>query len=169
MSSGTVANTITTSANTIQMSISDKLHALFMALALTISAYVIAFRYSWALTLVTSSALLFILLVYSISTPLVIKRLQKVEKANATAASTAGEIFSSIRAVFSLNAEKSLTKKYFACVDEAQKHGLGMSFQLGIQLAPLFFAMYSSFALAFWFGLKLFREGHISNISTVIT
>jgi ATP-binding cassette subfamily B (MDR/TAP) protein 1 len=39
----------------------------------------------------------------------------------------------------------------------------------GIHLGMLFFAMYVSFALAFWFGLKLYREGHIENIDTVIT
>ncbi|EXJ89769.1 hypothetical protein A1O3_02836 [Capronia epimyces CBS 606.96] len=169
VSSGTVANTITTSANTIQMSISDKLHALFMALALTVTAYAIAFRYSWALTLVTSSTLLFILVVFCISTPIVIKQLQGVEESNAKAASIAGEVFGSIRAIFSLNAEKTLTDKYFASVNESQTRGAAMSMQLGIQLGPMFFAMYSSFALAFWFGLKLFREGQISNISAVIT
>ncbi|KAK5207725.1 hypothetical protein LTR20_001741 [Exophiala xenobiotica] len=168
VSAGTVTNTITTSANTIQMSISDKLHSLFMALALTIAAFSIAFRYSWAMTLVTGSSLLFVLLVYSISTPITLKKLQAVEKANQRAASIAGEIFGSIRAVFSLGAEPALTKKYVSSVDDVHKHGLGLSLQLGIQLSPIWFAMYSAFALAFWFGLKLFREGHIGSISTVI-
>ncbi|KIV81892.1 hypothetical protein PV11_04042 [Exophiala sideris] len=165
---GTVTNTITTSANTIQISVSDKLHGLFMSIALTISAYAIAFRYSWAMTLVTSSAILFVLLVYCITTPILIKKLQKVEKANEKAASIAGEVFASIRAVLSLGAQQALTNKYFSCVDEAKVHGLAMSLQLATQLAPIFFAMYSTFALAFWFGLKLFREGHIASISTVI-
>ena len=168
VSSGSIANTITSSANTIQLSISDKLHSLFMSLALTIAAYAIAFRYSWALTLATSSAILFVLIVYSITTPLIIKRIQQIEKADAQAASIAGEIFSSIRAAFSLGAEKTLTNKYFSKVAESEKHGLNMSLSLGIQLAPIFFAMYASFALAFWFGLKLFRDGNIDNISTVI-
>ncbi|KAK5312348.1 hypothetical protein LTR93_011355 [Exophiala xenobiotica] len=168
VSAGTVTNAITTSANTIQMSISDKLHSLFMALALTIAAFSIAFRYSWAMTLVTGSSLLFVLLVYSISTPITLKKLQAVEKANQRAASIAGEIFGSIRAVFSLGAEPALTKKYVSSVDDVHKHGLGLSLQLGIQLSPIWFAMYSAFALAFWFGLKLFREGHIGSISTVI-
>ncbi|KIX01112.1 uncharacterized protein Z518_10178 [Rhinocladiella mackenziei CBS 650.93] len=169
VSTGTVANTVTSSANTIQMSISDRLHALLSSMALTIAAYAIAFRYSWALTLVTSSALLFVLVVYSITTPFVLKRFQKVEKANEKAASIAAEVFSSIRAVFSLGAEPTLTEKYFSHVDDSQRHGLAMSPQIGLQLAPMFFAMYCSFALAFWFGLKLFREGHIGSISTVIT
>lgn len=169
VSSGTVTNTITTSANTIQMSISDKLHSLFMSLALIISAYAVAFRFSWAMTLVTSSTLLFVLVVYSISTPIVLKQMQRLEKANEKAASIAGEIFSSVRAVFSLGAEPALTKKYFSAVENAKKNGLGMSLQMGIQLWPIYFSMYASFALSFWFGLKLFREGHIDNINTVIT
>lgn len=150
------------------MSISDKLHSLFMAIALAIAAYSIAFRYSWALTLVTSSAIVFVLVVYSLTTPIAIKSLARVEKANEKASSIAGEIFSSIRTVFSLGAEPALTKKYVSCVDESKRHGLAGSLTWGIQLSPVFFAMYSSFALAFWFGLKLFREGHITDISTVI-
>lgn len=169
VSAGTVTNTITTSANTIQMSISDKLHSLFMALALTIAAFAIAFRYSWAMTLVTGSSLLFVLLVYSITTPIVLKKLQQVEKGNERAASKAGEIFGSIRAVFSLGAEPALTKKYVSSVNDVHKQGLGLSLLMGIQLSPIWFSMYSAFALAFWFGLKLFREGHIHSISTVIT
>ncbi|KAI1625512.1 ATP-binding cassette, subfamily B, member 1, partial [Exophiala viscosa] len=168
MSAGTITNTITTSANTIQISVSDKLHGLFMSMALTVSAYAIAFRYSWAMTLVTSSAILFVLLVYCITTPILIKKLQRVEKANEKAASIAGEVFASIRAVLSLGAQQALTDKYFARVDEAKTHGLALSLQLAMQLAPIFFSMYSTFALAFWFGLKLFREGHIASISTVI-
>lgn len=169
MSTGTVANTITSSSNAIQLGISDKLHSLFTALALIVAAYVIAFKFSWSLTLVSSSALLFIVIVFSITTPIVIRKMQNVEKANARAATIAGEVFASIRAVFSLGAQQTLTKKYFTSVEESQTHGLKMSLQYGLQLTPVFFAMYSSFALAFWFGLKLFREGHIKDISTVIT
>ncbi|KIY02997.1 uncharacterized protein Z520_01463 [Fonsecaea multimorphosa CBS 102226] len=169
VSSGTVANTITASSNIIQISISDKLHSLFMAVALIITAYVIAFRYSPLLTLVASSSMLFIVIVYSITTPFLLKRMAQVEKANAKAASIAGEVFSSIRAVFALGAEKSLTKKYDAAVQESQRYGLAMSPLYGTQVAPGFFAMYSTFALSFWFGLKQYRDGHIANIGTVVT
>ncbi|EXJ73507.1 uncharacterized protein A1O5_03268 [Cladophialophora psammophila CBS 110553] len=169
VSAGTVANTITASSNIIQISISDKLHSLFMAVTLIITAYIIAFRYSALLTLVSSSSMLFVVIVYSITTPFLIKRMAQVEKSNAKAASIAGEIFSSIRAVFSLGAEKSLTKKYFTAVEESQRQGLAMSILYGVQVAPGFFAMYSSFALSFWFGLKQYREGHIASIGTVVT
>lgn len=168
VSTGTIANTVTSSANTIQLSISDKLHLLFSSIALTIAAYVIAFKYSWALTLVTSSAIVFVLVVYSITTPIVIKLVQKLEAADAKAASVAGEVFGSIRTAFSLGAEEQLTEKYYQSVAHSQTTGLRISRQFGMQLAPIFFAMYSSFALAFWYGIKLYRGGHIHDVSTVI-
>ncbi|KAJ5531287.1 ABC transporter integral membrane type 1 [Penicillium freii] len=135
VSSGTVANTITASSNTIQISISDKLHSLLIAIA--------------SLTLVSSSSILFVLLVYSISTPILIKMLQVVDKANEKASSVAADILASIRTVVSLGAEQTLTQKYFNTVDNAQKHRLALSIHYGIQLSPTFFAIYTSFGLAF--------------------
>lgn len=62
--SGQASNTITTTANILQVGISEKLGTILQYLALLIASVVIAFTYSWALTLVTSSVLLFIALVY---------------------------------------------------------------------------------------------------------
>ncbi|EXJ60037.1 hypothetical protein A1O7_04186 [Cladophialophora yegresii CBS 114405] len=169
ISSGAVATTITDAANTIQMSISDKLYFLFYAIALVISAYTIAFRYSWSVTLVASCSLLFVVVVYSITTPFILKKQTRVLEANKKASSTAGEVFGSIRAVFSLGAQKNLTNKYFAAVEDARKCGLAVSIPYGIQLAPIFFSMYASFGLVFWFGIKQYRAGHIDSIGTLVT
>ena len=169
ITAGSVSNTITSSANTIQLSISERLSLMFQALALLITAYAVAFKYSWALTLVSSSAILFIIIVYGFSTPIVLKAHQALEKADEKHASIAGEIFGSIRTVFSLGAEKALSERYFHWVDESRRRGLKIAPMWGMQLAPIWFAMNCSFALAFWFGLKLYREGHIASVGTVIT
>ncbi|KAK6812373.1 ABC multidrug transporter E [Aspergillus parasiticus] len=169
VSVGTVTNTISTLSNSIQQSISDKLAILFQSLALLVTAYIIAFKYSWALTLVTSASLLFILIACSVTIPIITKVQQKVDKADEKHSSIAAEVFGSIRTVVSLGAEEPLRKKYAAWIEEARKRGQGMSIVMGVQFALMFFAMYSSFSLAFWFGLKLYREGHIENINTVIT
>ncbi|OQE00226.1 hypothetical protein PENVUL_c056G09687 [Penicillium vulpinum] len=169
MSVGTVTHAITALSNTIQQSVSDRLAILFQSLALLIAAYAIAFRYSWALTLVVSSAILFVVIGFSLTTPFLVKAQQSVDQADEKHAALASEVFGSIRTVFALGAEQSLFKKYRRWVEESRKRGLGMSLVSGIHLAMLFFAMYVSFSLAFWFGLKLYREGHIANINTVIT
>jgi ABC-type multidrug transport system fused ATPase/permease subunit len=169
ISVGTITNSITGLSNTIQQSVSDRLAILFQSLALLVSAYAIAFKYSWALTLVVSTAILFVLIGFSLTVPFLVKIQRNVDKADNHHASVAGDVFASIRTVFSLGAEDSLTKKYARLVDDAKKEGLRMSPVTGIHLGLLFFAMYVSFALAFWFGLKLYREGHIANINIVIT
>lgn len=165
---GTVANAITILSNTIQQSISDRLAILFQSLALMVAAYAVAFRFSWALTLVVSSALLFVLVGFSITVPVILKAQKMVDQADDKHASVAAEVFSSIRTVLSLGAEVTLSQKYFSWVNEARNRAVRMCPVTGIHLALLFFAMYSSYALAFWLGLKLFREGHIANINTVI-
>ncbi|KAJ5674297.1 uncharacterized protein N7477_004231 [Penicillium maclennaniae] len=169
MSVGTVTHAITALSNTIQQSVSDRLAILFQSLALLIAAYAIAFRYSWALTLVVSAAIVFVILGFSLTMPFLVKAQQSVDKADEKHAALAAEVFGSVRTVFALGAEQPLFKKYTRWVEEARKRGLRMSLVSGIHLAMLFFAMYVSFALAFWFGLKLYREGHIANINTVIT
>ena len=169
ISVGSVSNAITAQSNTIQQSVSDRLAILFQSLALLVAAYAIAFRYSWALTLVVSSAILFVVLCFCLTVPLLVKGQQHIDEADNKHATIAADAFSSIRTVFSLGAESPLTKKHSQWIEEARRRGLRMSFVTGSHLATLFFAMYVSYALAFWFGLKLYREGHIANINTVIT
>ncbi|GAB1202422.1 hypothetical protein APSETT445_001037 [Aspergillus pseudonomiae] len=165
---GTVTNAITGLSNTIQQSVSDRLAILFQSLALLVAAYAVAFRFSWALTLVVSSAILFVLLGFSITVPIIVKAQQMVDRADEKQAAVAAEVFSAIRTVLALGAEVPLSHKYSSWVKEARKRAAKMCPVTGIHLALLFFAMYSSYALAFWFGLKLYREGNIANVNTVI-
>lgn len=169
VSVGTVVNAITTSSNSIQQSISDKLAILFQSLALLIAAYIIAFKYSWALTLATSSAILFILIVCSLTLPAISKIQQNMDKADEKHSGIAAEVFGSIRTVISLGAEAPLAARHRQWVEESRKRGMSMSVIMGLQLGLIFFAMYASYALAFWLGLRLFQQGHIPNINTVIT
>jgi ABC-type bacteriocin/lantibiotic exporter with double-glycine peptidase domain len=169
VSSGSVTHAITSLSNQIQHSVSDKLALLFQSLALLVSAYAIAFRYSWALTLVVSSAILFVVLGFSLTIPFIVKAQYGVDQADQKHASIAADVLASIRTVLSLNAEAPLIAKHSAWIDEARRRGSRMSIVTGIHLGLLFFAMYVSFGLAFWFGLKLYREGHIGSINVVIT
>lgn len=169
ISVGTVTNTITALSNTIQSSVSDKLAILFQSLALLIAAYAIAFRFSWALTLVVSAAIVFAVIAVLIILPIMVKTQRRVDEADHKHASIAADTISSIRTVLSLGAETPLLNKYSQWINEAQNRGLRMSPASGIQLGLLFFSMYSSFAVAFWFGLKQYREGNIANVDTVVT
>lgn len=168
VSVGTVTNTITSLSNSIQQNISDKLAILFQSLALLIAAYIIAFKYSWALTLAASAALLFILIVCCLIIPALTKIQKEMDNADMKHSSVAAEAFGAIRTIVSLGAQDSQSKKYAVWIEEARKQGKRMSAVLCVHFGLLFFAMICNFSLAFWFGLKLYREGHIKDVNTVI-
>jgi len=159
---------ITASANTLQIGISEKLSTCLQFTALLIAAYVVAFKYSWQLTLVASSILLFVVLIFGIIIPLSIKLTKSVEHANEKASSIASEVFSSIRMVVACGAEKRVATSYSKWIDEARRRGLKLSPVLGIQFAPIFFSIYADFALTFWYGMKLYNDGTIHSVGTVL-
>jgi ATP-binding cassette subfamily B (MDR/TAP) protein 1 len=64
ISPGKVSTRITTSANTVQLAISQHFAMLFQSLAFTIGLYVVAFVKSPLLTVVASASLPFIMIVY---------------------------------------------------------------------------------------------------------
>ncbi|KAF7949614.1 uncharacterized protein EAE97_003123 [Botrytis byssoidea] len=166
--SGQASNTITTTANTLQVGISEKLGTILQYLAMLITAIAIAFTYSWALTLVTSSVLLFVALVYGTVIPIVMKMSKNIEHADEKASGVAGEVFGSIRMIVACGSEDRTAKKYSGWVEESRKRTLKMSPWVGVQFSPLMFAIYATMALCFWFGFRLFSEGHLENVGTIL-
>lgn len=73
MPPGYATTTITSTSNTLQLGISEKLGVFFEYNATIVAAIIIAFTRNWALTLVTSSAILFIGLTVSLLLPLIVK------------------------------------------------------------------------------------------------
>ncbi|KAI9704657.1 MAG: hypothetical protein M1820_005405 [Bogoriella megaspora] len=166
---GSAADSLTTAANTIQMAISDKLSALIQSIVLLVAAYIVAFIWSWQLTLASSSCILFVIVVYGILLPFFLKVYKSILKENAAAAGIAGEAFQSIRTVKALCAEGAMLVRHGKRISEARRLGNRLSPLTAAQFAPAFFAIYANTALTFWFGIKLYREGHIDNVGSVLT
>jgi ABC-type multidrug transport system fused ATPase/permease subunit len=166
--SGTATDSLTTVANTIQMAVSDKLGALVQGSALIIAAYIVAFKYSWSLTLVSSSAILFVCIVTGTTAPFFFKCDRLVAESNSGAAAVVSEALRAIRTVKSLSAESQLKSKYNRWINEAQERGLKKSIWVTAQFWPVFFSMYANMALTFWFGIKLYMRDDIANVGTVV-
>jgi ABC-type bacteriocin/lantibiotic exporter with double-glycine peptidase domain len=133
---GETAAIITITANILQIGISEKLSMFLQSISLVVTALVIAFRYSWLLTLVTSSGLLFIIVFYIVTIPLLANKMKEVEYADRISSSVASEVFSSIRMVVACEAEGKMAKRYAAWVKESQRRGLLMSPLVAIHQAP---------------------------------
>ena len=70
--------------------------------------------------------------------------------------------------VVACGAEGRTALRYREWVEESRRRGLKMSPWLGLQLAPMFFSIYADFALTFWFGVRLYMQGNVSDVSTVL-
>jgi len=133
---GQTAAMITIMANTLQTGISEKLSSFLQSVSLLVSAMVISFLYSWNLTLVTGSGMVLIILVYTITTPILVRIMNKVQDAEIQASTVANEIFASIRMVAACGAESKMMSRYEAWVKESRRRGLRMSPLIACQQAP---------------------------------
>lgn len=167
MPSGAAASTITSTANTLQIGISEKLGVFLEFLSTIVGATIIAFVYSWSLTLVTASVILFIMLVLSILLPFTIKAQGKMSKAEAKGTSVATEAFGTIRMIASCGAETRMSQRYAEWTKKAKQAAQLNSPLLSAQFGLVFFGLYGAFALCFWFGMKSYVEGRVSGIGPI--
>ncbi|RYO73785.1 hypothetical protein DL766_008533 [Monosporascus sp. MC13-8B] len=168
MPPGAAAGTITTTANTLQIGISEKLGTFVEWTTTIIASTVIAFIYSWSLTLVTCSVILFMLLTVGILLPIIVKGTGKLTKAETKSSSIASEAFSSIRMVTACGAEAQVAKRFAVWVEAARRQGQKTSPLIAAQFGLIFFAMFAAFALAFWYGTQAVTEGRISGVGTIL-
>nr|UMZ45324.1 hypothetical protein [Paramyrothecium sp.] len=167
MPPGAAASTITNTANTLQIGISEKL-GVFMEFNGTIwCAIVVAYVWDWKLTLVCSSLIVFIMIVVSALMPMLNRLQTQQTKAEAKANAVASESFSSIRMLTACDAQQSVITRYSQWVDEARARGQRMAPLVALQLGLVFFGSYAVFGLVFWFGTRQFASGEMSNSGTI--
>ncbi|KUJ09040.1 ABC transporter-like protein [Mollisia scopiformis] len=165
---GQTAAIITITANILQLGISEKLSMFLQSGSLVITALAVAFYYNWLLTIFTSTGLLFIVVFYCFTIPHLVKGLKEVEEADKMSASFSSEVFEMIRMVAACGAESKMAKRYSDFVDESRRRGLLLSPVVAIQQAPAFFAIHATFALSFWYAIRLYLDSAITNVTTII-
>lgn len=133
-----------------------------------LGSFIVAFTYSWQLTLATSSVLLGIIVLFSFVVPVYMKTQKAVDYANGKATSIASEAIGAIRMIVACGAEDRVAKKHNHWVTEARQRGLRQSPLLGAQLGPTFLCVFADYALTFWFGVKLYNDGHIDSVGTIL-
>ncbi|KAH8723608.1 P-loop containing nucleoside triphosphate hydrolase protein [Phaeosphaeriaceae sp. PMI808] len=168
ISPGKVSTRITTSSNTIQLAISQHFAMLFQSLAFTIALYIVAFIKSWLLTLVASASLPFILIVYGSLIPPFITIHKITEKHHADASAMAYEIFSSIRVVVAFGAEAKLARQHKKMLEAAAKNAKRGAPLMGLMVSPSMVAMYGTFAITFWFGIKQLVAGKLPDVGVIV-
>ncbi|KAG5777540.1 hypothetical protein H9Q73_008791 [Fusarium xylarioides] len=161
MPPGYATGTITSTANVLQLGISENLGTFVEYNSTIVAAIIVAFVKNWSLTLVTSSIILYLFLVLGTFLPMILK-------AEGRAGAVASEALASVRMVAACGAESRISRRYGQFVEETRQHGKLLSPLVGGQLGLIFFGLYAGFALCFWFGAKSYSEGRLDNVGDVL-
>lgn len=159
---------ITSTANTLQLGISERLSSLVQAMTVITVAIVIGCIFSWELMLVTASGVVAIVCWYHFITPRVVKRYGMIQEVEREAAGAAAETLLGIKMIAACGAEDKFIKRYHEIVQRITLMSKGLSPILAVQHAPVFFATYATFALCFWFAAKLYATPHSVSVTKLI-
>ncbi|KAH0161790.1 ABC transporter, partial [Aureobasidium melanogenum] len=168
MPAGAPATAITATTNTLQLGISERLGTLLQYVATIVAAIIIAFVWSWDLALVTSSLILYIVVVAAVLMPLILKDQTTTLKAEEEGTAVASEALGQIRLVLACGGQDHALSRYETWVQEALKRAQKAAPFLGIQLGLVYFGIFGAFGLAFWYGSKKYIAGSISSSAAVI-
>lgn len=134
MPTGAPATAITTTSNTLQVGISERLGTLLEFNGTIWSALIIAFIWSWDLTLVTSSLIVYMAVVLLVILPRVVKLQTEIVKADAEGTAIASEALQNIRLVMACGAQSRIFSRYEKWVTQALEKGRKMAPVLGLQM-----------------------------------
>lgn len=138
--------------------IGEKLGIFTYLMVSFISSIIISFIYGWKLTLVVLSCAPVIV----IATAVVAKvqaSLSALElAAYGQAGSVAEEVLGAVRTVIAFNGEQKEVGRYAQKLVPAEKTGIKRGLWSGVGGGVMWFIIYLSYALAFWYGVQLIWE-----------
>jgi len=134
MPAGAPATAITATTNTLQLGISERLGTLVQYITTIVAAIIIAFVWSWDLALVTSSLILYTMVVATIFLPLILKGQTATLEADAEATAVASEALGEIRLVLACGGQDHVLSRYDNWVQKALTRAQKAAPFLGIQL-----------------------------------
>ncbi|KAH8807174.1 P-loop containing nucleoside triphosphate hydrolase protein [Xylogone sp. PMI_703] len=169
LTSGQVSLALSTNSNAIRSGLAEKFGLSLKSASTVVAAFVVALHSQWKLALVTATIIPAAVIAVGITSVFDEKKEQSLNAINAEAATLAEDIMSSIRTVRSLGAERKFSQKYASLLKKAIDVGLSRAPIKGIQAGIYMFVLYGGYALAFWYGIKLYADGEAAHSGAVIT
>lgn len=138
--------------------ISEKLGIFTYLLISFITSIIISFIYGWKLTLVMLSCAPIIVIATAVVAKVQSSLTAQELNAYGEAGSVAEEVLSAIRTVVAFNGEQKEVKRYVNNLDRAEVSGIKRGLWSGVGGGVMWFIIYLSYALAFWYGVQLILE-----------
>lgn len=166
---GATATQVTTNGNKIQSGIAEKLILLIQGLSMFLTAFIVSVSAQWKLGLITSTAIPGIFIITGFCVSVDAAKESKILRIYSRAAVLAEEAISSIRTVHAFYAQKKMVRRYDTYLEEAHKKGKKKSPVWGLMFCVQFFSVFAATALAFWQGFRMYQDGEIGDVGTVLT
>jgi ATP-binding cassette, subfamily B (MDR/TAP), member 1 len=131
---GAPATAITATTNTLQIGVSERLGTMLQSISTVCAAIIVSFIWSWNITLVTSSLLLYVLVILSVLTPRILKGMNAMTKADGEGIALASEAIEGIRLVAACGAQSLVAFRYKDRVQEARRRVQDTAPLIGLQL-----------------------------------
>lgn len=155
--------------NRVNQGIAEKLYTLFQGFSLFFSAYIVALAVQWKLALIVMSIIPAIFFTIGAIIAVIAPLETKVTRIYSRAAVLAQDALSSIKTIHAFGAASKMLANYDEYLTEAHEKSKIMSLMFGIIFSTQTFFVLSGTSLAFWQGLRMFRNGEIGSVGTVFT
>ncbi|ODA84156.1 hypothetical protein RJ55_02674 [Drechmeria coniospora] len=167
--SSSLSGQITTNGNLVNNGISEKLGLTIQAMASFVTAFIVAFAVQWKLTLVVLAIVplnLVVTVICVVKDTLIEHRIFDIYSESG---SLAQEAFSTIRTAHAFWAFPKLGHRFDAILERARTVGGKKSLLYAILFPVEFFCVIAGYALAFWYGIRMYASGEIEQPGTVVT
>ncbi|KAJ7064133.1 P-loop containing nucleoside triphosphate hydrolase protein [Mycena amicta] len=165
---GEVVTRIQTDTHLVQTGISEKVPLCVFFLAQFVSGFVIAFVRSWRMALVLTTMFPFMILVGALMGKFAQKYTEQSLKHVAEGGTLAEETISSIRTAHAFGTQEVLARMYDGFIGNARRVDVKTAVVTGLGLAAFYFAIFSSYGLAFSWGVTLVNRGE-GDAGTIVT
>ncbi|KAM5157180.1 ATP-binding cassette sub-family B member 5-like [Mantella aurantiaca] len=160
--SGELNTRLTEDINKINDGIGDKVGHLVQNIATFVAGLLIGLINGWKLALVLMATGPVVAISTAISSKMLVSLTSKELTAYAKAGAVAEEVLSSIRTVVAFGGQEKEIKRYTNNLGEAKNIGIKKAITSQLAVGMMYFFIFSSYALGFWYGtmLVLSDEGY---------
>ena len=133
MPPGAPATAITTTSNTLQLGISERLGTFLEYNGTIWAAFIVAFVWSWNITLVTCSLIIYTVVVLSVFLPSLVKYQTAMGEADTQSNAIASEALGGIQLVVACGAQSRVMARYETWAHESLKRAMKMTMPASLQ------------------------------------
>ncbi|KAI9561748.1 ABC protein [Daphnia sinensis] len=150
----------------IQDGIGEKVGLFISYSSIAVSCLITAFYFGWELALITLVALPVLTVTAGILAKIQSTLTAKETEAYASAGSLAEEIIGAIKTVNMFNAQAKEAKQFEASIKPARTAGIKRGLATAIGSGLVWVLTYASYALTFWYGIKLILQSSCNGENT---